>query len=158
MNRYMVPALAGVSLFVVCAAAASVCASEPATATLDRALFALSDDLATAIARRDADAATRGVREDDHVAYVSDGAVIRGREMRDTLQRFYSGMQQIEFRWDKREVQALGKAGGVVTGWASILLVDNEDRRTAHTALFTLVYMRSRGGWELVTAHKTTVQ
>jgi uncharacterized protein (TIGR02246 family) len=117
----------------------------------------LSDELATAISSRDANGAARVFQKDDHVAYVSDGAVIRGRELRDVLQRFYSGMQQIEFRWDKREVQAFGKAGGVVTGWAAISLVDTQGKQTADKALFTLVYVRSHGAWELVTAHKTTL-
>lgn len=145
------------ALLSLCVAARAVWASEPATGKLQRALLMLSDELATAISSRDADGAARGFQKDDHVAYVSDGAVIRGRELRDVLQRFYSGMQQIEFRWDKREVQAFGKAGGVVTGWAAISLVDTQGKQTADKALFTLVYVRSHGAWELVTAHKTTL-
>ena len=46
---------------------------------LDESLMSLSEYLAAAISFRDADRATRGVREDEHVVYVSDGTVIRGK-------------------------------------------------------------------------------
>jgi hypothetical protein len=92
------------------------------------------------------------------VAYVSDGHVIRGREYRDVLRRFYAGTKRIDFRWDKREVEPVGGNGGVVTGWATISLVDQMGANFTNKAMFTLVYDRSGGSWELVTAHKTTVR
>ncbi len=127
-------------------------------AELKTSLLALSDQLAVAISSRDPEGATRGVREDNHVAYVSDGNVIRGHEYRAVLRNFYADMKQIDFRWDRREVELVGDSGGVVTGWASISLVDQEGSSTTDGAVFTLVYGHSAGAWELVTAHKTTVR
>ena len=127
-------------------------------AELQASILALSDQLATAISRRDPEAAAHGVRDDDHVVYVSDGEVIRGREFRDVLRRFYAGMKRIDFRWDRREVKPVGDGGGVVTGWASISLVDQAGASSTDKAMFTLVYEYSAGSWEMVTAHKTTVR
>ena len=132
--------------------------SGPTDAELEKSLLALSDQLATAISNRDPEGAARDVREDNHVAYVSDGHVIRGHEYRDVLRNFYAGMKQIDFQWNGREVELVGDSGGVVTGWASISLVDQEGSSTTDEAVFTLVYGHSAGTWELVTAHKTTVR
>ncbi len=127
-------------------------------AELKTSLLALSDQLAAAISSRDPEDAARGVREDNHVAYVSDGNVIRGHEYRAVLRNFYAGMKKIDFQWDEREVALVGDSGGVVTGWASISLVDLEGSSTKDRAVFTLVYGHTEGTWELVTAHKTTVR
>lgn len=132
--------------------------SRPTDAELKISLLALSDRLAAAISSRDPEGAARDVREDNHVAYVSDGHVIRGHEYRDVLRNFYAGMKQIDFQWDGREVELVGDSGGVVTGWASISLVDQEGSSTTDEAVFTLVYGHSAGTWELVTAHKSTVR
>lgn len=131
---------------------------EPDITEVDGPLISLSDQLAAAISNRDADGAARGVREDEHVVYVSDGHVIRGREYRDVLQRFYAGFQRIDFRWERREVEPIGPHGGVVTGWATLSLVDNVGAVSNDKALFTLVYSRAGHSWELLTAHKTTIR
>ena len=132
--------------------------SRSTDAELKTSLLALSDQLAAAISSRDPEDAARGVREDNHVAYISDGKVIRGHEYRAVLQNLYAGMKKIDFRWDEREVELVGDSGGVVTGWATISLVDLEGSSTEDGAVFTLVYGHSAGTWELVTAHKTTVR
>ncbi|MBE3133346.1 MAG: nuclear transport factor 2 family protein [Acidobacteria bacterium] len=124
---------------------------------LHEALMSLSEELAAAISARDADRATRGVREDEHVVYVSDGAVIRGREYREMLRQLYARMQQIDFRWERREVEPVGENAGVVIGWAAIALLDNGGVSSTNKALFTLVYRETGGSWELLSAHKTTV-
>ena len=132
--------------------------SGPTDAELKTSLLTLSDDLAAAISSRDPEGAARGVRQDSHVAYVSDGNIIRGHEYRDVLRNLYDSMSKIDFQWDMREVERVGDSGGVVTGWASISLVDQEGSSSTDTAIFTLVYGHSAGTWELVTAQKTTVR
>ena len=129
-----------------------------ADAELKMSLMALSDQLAAAISNRDAEGVARGVRDDNHVIYVSDGEVIRGHEFRDLLRQYYAGMKQIDFRWASREVEPVGDSGGVVTGWASISLIDQAGSSSTDKAMFTLVYGYSAGSWEWVTAHKTTVR
>lgn len=131
---------------------------EAAATELEPQLFALSDHLAESISRRDAEGAARGVREDEHVVYISDGVVIRGSEYRDVLGRFYSTMRGIDFQWQKREVVPINNAAGVVTGWATISLLDASGLVAMDQALFTLVYRRTGLEWELVTAHKTTTK
>lgn len=132
--------------------------SGPADADLKMSLLALSDQLAAAISSRDPERAAGGARDDNHVVYVSDGEVIRGHEFRDLLREYYAGIKQIDFQWDSREVEPVGDSGGVVTGWASISSIDLEGSSSTYKAIFTLVYGRSAGSWELVTAHKTTVR
>ena len=74
-----------------------------------------------------------------------------------TIDRVGSHTTLVEFMHE-REVELVGDSGGVVTGWASISLVDLEGSSTEDGAVFTLVYGHSEGTWELVTAHKTTVR
>jgi len=127
-----------------------------ATDVLESRLLALSDELAAAISRRDAEGAACGVRNNEHVAYVSDGLVIRGREYRDVLAGFYASVQGIDFRWEKREVRPIGHTAGVVTGWAVISITDVSGHAHTDKAVFTLVYEKTPLGWDLITAHKTT--
>lgn len=134
---------------------------ESATDKVDAQLISLSDQLAAAISNRDADGAARGVREDEHVVYISDGHVIRGREYRDVLRRFYAGVRQIHFQWESREVEPIGRdgrMGGVVTGWAKISIIDSAGAVSNDKALFTLVYSRAANSWEFLAAHKTTIR
>lgn len=158
MNLRFTAWLAVLLLLTACTDDRCIPNSRPTDAELKISLLALSDQLAAAISSRDPEGAARDVREDNHVAYVSDGYVIRGHEYRDVLKNFYAGMKQIDFQWDEREVELVGDSGGVVTGWASISLVDQEGSSTTDEAVFTLVYGHSAGTWELVTAHKTTVR
>ena len=118
----------------------------------------LAGELAQAISQRDPAAAARHVREDDHVVYISDGTVIRGREYRQVLERFYAGLQQLDFKWDRWEVRAIGANAGVFTGWATIASVDKAGRAVEDRALFSLVYGQTLDGWELIAAHKTTIR
>jgi len=118
----------------------------------------LAAELAQAISDRDAAGATRHVREDEHVVYVSDGAIIRGTEYRQTLERFYSGLKQLSFKWERGEVRVVSPRAGVFTGWANINAVDATGTATETRAIFTLLYAETGAGWELVTAHKTTTR
>lgn len=56
---------------------------EQQASKLYESLMSLSEQLAAAISARDADRAARGIRKDEHVVHVSDGAVIRGCEYRE---------------------------------------------------------------------------
>lgn len=158
MGHRMIASLIGLLLLSSCKGGGLDLTSGSGDAELQTSLLALSDQLAAAISRRDPEGVSRGVRDDDHVAYVSDGDVIRGHEYRDVLRRFYAGTKRIDFRWDRREVEPVGSSGGVVTGWASISVVDQVGASSSDKAMFTLVYDHSAGSWELVTAHKTTVR
>lgn len=131
---------------------------EAAITELEPQLLALSDHLAQSISNREAKGAARDVCEDDHVIYISDGVVIRGREYRDVLARFYETMQRIDFRWDKREFVPINASAAVIIGWVTIVLVDTSGSAATHQALFTLVYRQTGHDWELLTAHKTTTK
>ena len=132
--------------------------SDSTNVDIDMSLIELSDELATAISSLDAARVTAGVRDDDHVVYVSDGQVIRGHEFYELLHQFYAGMERIDFHWEKREVNPIGNNAGVVTGWASILYVSQDGSSSTDKAIFSLVYGRTAESWEFVTAHKTTIQ
>lgn len=132
-------------------------ASRPSQAAHD-SVEAIATELAAAVSHRDADAAARRVREDDRVVYVSDGLVIRGRDYRSTLRRFYSGMSRIEFRWDSTEVRVLDDRTAVFTGWARIALTDNTGREKVERAVTTMTCAQRDGWWEMVAGHKTTLR
>jgi len=127
-------------------------------AGLQHSVESLADELAEAISNRDAAGASRHVREDGHVVYVSDGTVIRGTEYRAALARFYATLGQLKFEWERYEVRAIGSRVAVLTGWAKIHAVDHAGTATDTRAIFTLLFGQDGfGGWELVTAHKTTL-
>jgi uncharacterized protein (TIGR02246 family) len=117
----------------------------------------LAEELAQAISNRDVTGAARRIRTDHHVVYVSDGTVIRGTEYQQTLAQFYAGLKSLSFKWERAEVHAIGPKVAVFTGWASINSTDAAGIVTDARAIFTLVYVDSGAGWELVAAHKTTL-
>lgn len=125
---------------------------------LQNKLIRLSDELAVAISKRDADGATRGIIEDEQVVYVSDGKIIRGKDYRDVLRRFYADMPEVHFRWDSREVKPLASFGGIVIDVATVITVDRFGADSFDKAVFTLVYKNLGEAWELVLAHKTTLR
>lgn len=131
---------------------------EASLTEVEMQLLKLSDHLANSISNRDAKEAARDVREDDHVAYISDGVVIRGQELRDVLARFYETMQRIDFRWDKREIVHIDASAAVIIGWATLVLVDSKGSAATEKALFTAVYRQTDHGWEFLTANKTTTK
>ena len=130
----------------------------PDTMSVKDDISCMAKELADAGSRRDAEAAARYVRADNHVAYVSDGSVIRGNEYRSVLERFYAGMKRIDFQWKQTEIRVIDPHTGVVTGWASIALTDARGETTVERAVFTLVFACRDSEWELVSAHKTTVR
>jgi len=125
---------------------------------LQEAVQSLADELAEAISSRDVAGASRHVREDGHVVFVSGGTVIRGTEYREALARFYATRSQLKFEWERHEVRGIGSRVAVLTGWAKIHAVDQAGTVSDTRAIVTLVFAQDGfGGWELVTVHKTTV-
>ena len=120
-------------------------------------LLALTDTLADAITRRDGVVAGRCAGPDSTVAYVTDGSVVRCRDLSTLLVRVYASLRSLDLHWEKREARVLDANAGVVTGWAAIAVVDSSGAASRNRAIFTLVYSRSAGQWRLVTAQKTTL-
>jgi calcium/calmodulin dependent protein kinase II association protein len=120
-------------------------------------LLALSDTLAAAITRRDGTVAGRCAGPDSVVAYVTDGTVVHCGELSRRLSEFYVSLRGLDLHWEQREVRVLDENAGVITGWAAITVMDTAGATSRNRAIFTLVYARSAGQWQLVTAQKTTL-
>lgn len=120
-------------------------------------ILRMATELADAISLKDAQGAAKYIRQGDHVVYISDGMVIRGTEYRSVLEQFYASVQRIDFKWDLTEIRVIDGHTGVFTGRARITMTDAQGVTVTDHAIFTIIYARRDGGWELVSAHKTTV-
>ena len=123
-----------------------------------RAVAVLLDSVALWISDRNAGAIAARMPTDSSIVYVSDGHPIRGTELKQVLQSFYSGVRSLEFRWDSLRVEPLGNRTWGATTWARISVTDSLGQVANSKAIFTWTVVRRNDRWLLALAHKTTLQ
>ena len=123
-----------------------------------RAVTALLDSVALWISNRDAPAIASRMPTDSSIVYVSDGHAIRGTELKQVLQSFYSSVRSLAFAWDSLRVEPLGDRIWGATAWARISATDSLGQVANAKAIFTWTVVRRNDRWLLALAHKATLQ
>lgn len=116
----------------------------------------LADDLAAAISSRDASRIANLFADDPYAKYISDGTVIPRDKLEKTLGEFYSGLERLDFTWNRKEVMVLSPDVATMTTWVVYTATPKGGQPTATRAVFTHVYARQDGNWRVVSSHKST--
>jgi uncharacterized protein (TIGR02246 family) len=125
------------------------------TEQVEKDIETAADTLAAAISRLDAEGVTNFFSRTPGTKYISDGTFIPQQELSTTFKKFYGGLQQMNFAFEKKEVRVLDQGMAVLTGWARYTAVSKAGQKSDEKALFTVVYVREDGTWRIFQAHKS---
>jgi len=117
--------------------------------TIEKDIEASADTLASAISRLDAEAVTNLFSKIPGTKYISDGAFIPQEELGETFKKFYGGLQEMNFVFEKKEVHVLNQGMAVLTGWAKYTAVSKDGQKSDEKAIFTVVYVHEDGKWNI---------
>ena len=117
----------------------------------------LTNRLAIAVSNRNAEAAAEYVPRDERIVYVSNGQPIRGNEYIAILSNLYQNIDSLSFNWDKKEFSFLDPNTVLVIGWATIITVDKNGKRTEEKAISTMAYSRIGMNWIMGLGHKESL-
>jgi uncharacterized protein (TIGR02246 family) len=115
----------------------------------------LTDYLAEAISSRDATRIAQMFERGEYPKYVSDGLVIPQNQMEKTLTEFYSGLEKLDFRWNRKQVEVLSADVATVTSWTIYTGITKNGQQFSERAVFTHLYARRDGIWRLISSHKS---
>lgn len=122
------------------------------------AIDSLTNRLAAAVSRRDAQGAAEGVTPDSSVVYISDGHMIRGFDYIRVLSEFYATVDSLEFRWTRKELSFPTPETAVLVGAVDIRWKKTDSAWVNAPAVVSSVYKRGEdGSWRTVIGHKTTI-
>ena len=125
---------------------------------IEKEIEAEADTLASAIARLDVEGVMNLFSDIKGTKYITDGAYIPKKELKEALLSFYGSFQEINFAFEKNEVSVLSSDIAVLTSWAHYTAVTKEGEKLDERAIFTSVYVRNNGKWSIFQAHKSFIE
>lgn len=125
------------------------------TEQIENDIEAATDTLASAISRLDAEGVTNLFSKISGTKYISDGAFIPQGELAGTFRKFYGGLKEMNFVFEKKEAHVFNPGMAVLTGWARYTAVSKDGQRSDEKAIFTVVFVHEDGKWKIFQAHKS---
>jgi len=125
------------------------------TEQIENDIETTADTLASAISRLDAEGVTNLFSNISGTKYISDGAFIPQEELAETFRKFYGGLKEMNFVFEKKEVHLFNPGMAVLTGWARYTTVSKDGQKSDEKAIFTIVYVHEDGKWSVFQAHKS---
>ena len=115
------------------------------TEQIENDIETAADTLASAISRLDAEGVTNLFSNISGTKYISDGAFIPQEELGETFRKFYGGLKEMNFVFEKKEVHVFNPGMAVLTGWVHYTAVAKDGQKSDEKAIFTVVYIQEDG-------------
>ncbi len=114
-----------------------------------------ADSFAAAISRLDAQGIADLFSKMDGTLYIADGSSIPGKKIKKTFRNIFEGLQELDFKFENKEVYVLNSEVAVLTARASSTAMTKAGRGMEEKAIFANIYVRAGKTWSIFQAQKS---
>jgi len=116
-----------------------------------------ADSFAAAISRLDAQGIADLFSKMDGTLYIAEGSSIPGKKIKETFQNIFEGLQEMDFKFENKEVYVLNPDVAVLTGVAKSTAMTKAGRKMDERAIFANIYVRADKTWSIFQSQKSPV-